>query len=153
MKNARQKQILTLISEQNIETQEELIARLKATGFSCTQATVSRDIKELKLIKVAGAHGGYHYAQSHAASGSRVTAKYDKILTETVVSADYAGNMVVVKTFTGMAMAACAAIDALHWEGMLGTIAGDDTIFIVVKDEQHAGWIAERLNLTAAERT
>lgn len=144
MKNKRQREILALLSEYPIDTQEELTAQLQRKGFSCTQATVSRDIRELKLVKVADERGGYRYAQTPEAE-KRQGVKYSSILEETVISARYAGNMVVVKTFDGMAMAACAAIDAMKWEGILGSIAGDDTIFLVMETEEFARAIGERI--------
>lgn len=144
MKNIRQKQILTLISERDITTQEELIQLLRESGFNVTQATVSRDIKQLKLIKIAGDNDTYKYAVSGEGSQS-VNAKYTNILTETVTEVDYAGHIIVVKTFNGMAMAAGAAIDAMKWNGVLGCIAGDDTIFIAVRTEAFAKEISERI--------
>ena len=144
MKNTRQKQILALISEHEITTQEELIERLRENGFNVTQATVSRDIKQLKLIKIAGDNDTYKYAVSSEGSQS-ANAKYTNLLTETVTEIDYAGHIIVVKTFNGMAMAAGAAIDAMKWNGVMGCIAGDDTIFIAVRSEAFAKEISERL--------
>ncbi len=134
MKGGRQKQILTIIAEHDVETQEELITRLKAGGFKATQATVSRDIKELKLIKIATDKGHYKYAQSKGNEG-RSSAKFNNVLRETVVSVRNAGTLVVIKTYTGMAMAAATAVDAMQMNCVLGTIAGDDTIFVAVTDE------------------
>lgn len=143
--NARHQTILTLISEEHIETQEDLIRKLKEQGVSCTQATVSRDIKELKLIKIADDNGKYRYAAVTKEEG-RLSAKYDKIIRETIISATAAGNLVVIKTYPGMANAACAAIDALRWDGVVGTIAGDDTIFTAVHNDECAGWITDRIH-------
>lgn len=143
--STRHRQILMIIEKYHIETQDDLIRHLRDQGIVCTQATVSRDIKELKLIKVAEDNGKYRYAQPKNAEEKHTSVKYDKILQETVISVEYAGNLVVIKTYTGMAMAACAAIDALHWNGMLGTIAGDDTIFTAVYSEDNAKWFAERI--------
>lgn len=142
MKNGRQKQILTIIATHDVETQEELITRLKAGGFKATQATVSRDIKELKLIKIATDDGHYKYAPSANEDG-KPNAKYDNVLRETVVSVRTAGTLVVIKTYTGMAMAAATAVDAMQMNCILGTIAGDDTIFVAVTDEV-AGELIER---------
>ena len=144
MKNGRQKQILAIISDHEGETQEELIVRLKNAGFKATQATVSRDIKELKIIKIATDNGHYKYVQS-ASDDQKNTAKFDNVLRETVVSVRYAGTLVVIKTFTGMAMAAATAIDAMQMNCILGTIAGDDTIFIAVTDEVAGELIEQRV--------
>ena len=144
MKNTRQKQILALINERDITTQEELIHLLRESGFNVTQATISRDIKQLKLIKIAGDNDTYKYAVSGEGTQS-VNAKYTNILTETVTEIDYAGHIIVVKTFNGMAMAAGAAIDAMKWNGVMGCIAGDDTIFIAVRTEAFAKEISERI--------
>lgn len=151
MKPIRQKEILALIREMPIGTQEELTDQLRARGFACTQATVSRDIRELKLIKVASEQGGHRYAVAGDGE-SRQKAKYANILLETVFHVQYAGNMVVVKTFEGMAMAACAAIDAMKWEGVLGTIAGDDTIFLVALNGEYADSISERIQTILKRR-
>ena len=154
MKNKRQREILALIQEYSIDTQEELTAQLSRKGFSCTQATVSRDIRELKLVKVADERGGYKYAVSTSNDGEkRQGVKYNSILSETVLGVQYAGNMVVIKTFDGMAMAACAAIDAMKWEGVLGTIAGDDTIFLVAKEEEIAKSITDRISIIIDRRS
>ena len=145
MKNGRQRQILKLISEHSIETQEDLINRLMESGYKVTQATVSRDIKELKLIKVQSEDGkSYKYADS-VADEPRSNAKFATILTETVVSTDYAMNMAVIKTYNGMAGAAAAALESMHWDGIVGTIAGDDTIMIVMRTEEKAKDITDKI--------
>ncbi|MBE6638431.1 MAG: arginine repressor [Ruminococcaceae bacterium] len=144
MKNSRQKQILQLIAEYEITTQEDLIEKLRESGFTVTQATISRDIKQLKLIKIAGENDTYKYAVSGEGIVT-VNAKYTNILMETVTEVDYAGNLIVVKTFNGMAMAAGAAIDAMKWNGVLGCIAGDDTIFIAMRSEAFAKEISDRI--------
>ena len=145
MKNNRQKMILSLISENEITTQEELIEKLRESGFNVTQATVSRDIKQLKLIKIAGDNENYKYAVSSSENAVAINAKYTNILIETVTDVDYAGHLIVVKTFNGMAMAAGAAFDAMKWEGTLGCIAGDDTVFIAVRTEEYAKQISRRI--------
>ena len=147
MKNNRQKQILSLISEHEITTQEELIEKLRESGYNVTQATVSRDIKQLKLIKIAGENDTYKYAVSGNENVVAVNAKYTNILMETVTEIDYAGHLVVVKTFNGMAMAAGAAIDAMKWSGVLGCIAGDDTVFIAARSELTAKEICDRISV------
>ena len=143
MKNKRQNKILEIISREAIETQEELIKRLQDEGYNVTQATISRDIKELKLIK--SAHGDkYRYVQSVSGEAKK-DAKYDSILMETILSVDIAGHMIVIKTYEGMAMAACAAIDAMGWRDIVGSIAGDDTIFAAVRTEEAAKLVARKL--------
>ncbi|MCI8331211.1 MAG: arginine repressor [Clostridiales bacterium] len=145
MKNERQAKILSLIKEKNIETQEELTSLLLQAGYKVTQATVSRDIKELKIIKIAGEKGGYKYA-SASTDRSGVRAKYKKIIEETVLSASYAENLVVIKTFSGMAQAAGAAIDAIAFSEVLGCIAGDDTLIAVANGEQAACAMTAKIN-------
>ena len=137
MKNSRHNRILEIINEYNVETQDDLINRLRESGFDVTQATISRDIKQLQLVKIATDNGGYKYG---LARGADVTsnAKFKNILCETVVSVQNAENIVVIKTYAGMANAAAAAFDALAGDSMLGCIAGDDTIFSVVKNDEDA---------------
>lgn len=150
MKAKRHAKILELIEEFDIDTQEELQDRLNQAGFTVTQATVSRDIKELRLIKTLSPNGNYHYT-THGEKGGRVdlSFKFHAIFAEAVNSIDYAQNLVVIKCYTGMANAACAALDSIHWDGLVGTIAGDDTILLVMKDEKYAQSITEELNKLA----
>ena len=137
MKNSRHTKILEIISENVIETQDDLIEKLRESGFPVTQATVSRDIKQLGLVKTATKSGGYKYtAAKNEASGNEV--KYKNIMKETVLSAQNAENIVVVKTYSGMANAAAAAMDALAGDEIVGSIAGDDTIFVVVRTDEDA---------------
>ena len=150
MKSRRHDKILELISEYNIDTQEELQDRLNKEGFCVTQATVSRDIKELRLIKTLGADGSYRYTTNGEKGGEAdLSFKFHAIFSEAVNRVDYAQNLVVVKCYTGMANAACAALDSIHWQGLIGTIAGDDTILLVMKDESYAKNITEELNKLA----
>ena len=136
--------ILRIISEQEIETQDDLIAKLKENGFDVTQATVSRDIKQLGLVKTTDGEGKYRYSAPHpSSSGSDSTFK--NILSEAIISSESAENMVVVKTYSGMANAAAAAIDALASDRILGSIAGDDTILIVTKNDETAEEFSEIL--------
>ena len=137
MKTKRHSKILELISERDINTQEELLAYLKATGFDVTQATVSRDIKELRLVKTMVSDGKYRYASSVSDSNADIGTKY-AVFSQSTKSVDCAGNMVVVKCFNGMANAACAVLDAMNHEGVVGTLAGDDTIFVLMRDEKSA---------------
>ena len=150
MKSRRHDKILELISECNIDTQEELQERLNQEGFRVTQATVSRDIKELRLIKTLGADGSYRYTTNGEKGGKAdLSFKFHAIFSEAVNRVYYAQNLVVVKCYTGMANAACAALDSIHWQGLIGTIAGDDTILLVMKDESYAKSITEELNKLA----
>lgn len=146
MKSARQIAILDIINEHPIETQEELADALRSHGFQVTQATVSRDIKELRLIKSLSNDGSYHYTTHQKEKGSDLSFKFHAIFSESVRGVDYAQNLVVVKCYTGMANAACAALDSIHWEGVVGTIAGDDTILVVMRSEAFAEKMIEDLN-------
>lgn len=133
MKNQRHKKILEIISSSCIETQEDLQKELIKSGFNVAQATVSRDIQELRLVKKADENGIYRYFQS-----DNKDVRFSNLLIQTIISVDYAVNMVVVKCHTGMAQAACAMIDSMNYNQILGTIAGDDTIFIMLKNEENA---------------
>ena len=126
--------ILKLIAQYDIATQEELLEKLKENGFDATQATVSRDIKELRLIKQMNKNGGYSYVEGKSETEEYLS-KFNVIFSHSVISSDYAGNMVVIKCHTGMAQAACATFDNMHWEGLVGTIAGDDSIFALCRTE------------------
>lgn len=137
MKTRRHAKILELIQEYNIDTQEELLRLLRSTGFDVTQATVSRDIKELRLVKTLGSDGRYKYSTGKS-ENLDISAKFFTLFSDSVLSVDFAGNMVVVKCMNGMAQGVCAAMDAMHWEGVVGTLAGDDTIFIIVRTENNA---------------
>lgn len=137
MKKNRHEAIINLIEKEEIGTQEELMQKLNELGFKVTQATVSRDIKSLKLIKTPIRSGQYKY--SFVKSDSQdFSVKYFSILSHSVTNVNYAGNMAVVKCFSGMAQAACAALDSLDIENIVGTLAGDDTIFALCKDENSA---------------
>lgn len=138
MKKNRHEAILGLITQQDIGTQEELMQKLNEMGYKVTQATVSRDIKHLKLIKTPVSSGQYKYSYANNESDD-FSGKYYSILSHSVTFVDYAGNMAVVKCFAGMANAACAAIDNLDFDKVVGTLAGDDTIFVLCRDEESAG--------------
>lgn len=137
MKTRRHTKILELINEYQIDTQEELLKRLRADGFDVTQATVSRDIKELRLVKILSNDGKYKYATSKEPTRD-ISSKFYSLFTDSAVSVDNAVNIVVIKCLTGMANAVCAAMDALHWDGVVGTLAGDDTILVLCKNEEQA---------------
>ena len=145
MKKKRLKKILELIKKFDIENQDVLMKMLQKEGFNVTQATISRDIKELDLIKVVSDFGGYKYVERDNGE-SENKSKFISIFRDSVISVDYAGNMLVLKSYSGMANAACAAVDSMSWNGVLGTIAGDDTIFAVCKSEALAAEACEEIS-------
>ena len=132
MKIGRQAKIVDIINRYEIETQEELAERLNQEGFRVTQATVSRDIRELKLTKIAINGGRQKYAVMQA-NGTGLNEKYLRVLKDGFASMDMAQNILVVKTVSGMAMAVAAALDAMHWPEIAGCIAGDDTIMCAIR--------------------
>lgn len=150
MKTNRQEEILQIIEQNEIETQEELAQQLRRRGYKVTQATVSRDIKELRLIKITGHQSTYRYARP----GQRETAVNDRmirLLSDSTVDIDYAGQMIVVKTLSGSANVAAEAIDNMNWQEVLGTIAGDNTIFVAVRNESDGAEIASRIRKLAGK--
>lgn len=138
LKSNRHSKILELIEKYDIDTQEELLKRLKEDGFEITQATVSRDINELHLVKAMTAEGFYKYQLSVNGVKLELKTKYISILSDCVLNVDYAGNTAVIKCHDGMAMAAAAALDGLHFDAVVGTLAGDNTIFALCKTEKKA---------------
>ena len=146
MKIERHSKIVELIGKYEIETQEELADRLNEAGFNVTQATVSRDIRELQLVKTATADGRYRYVP--ASASGKVThspSRFEMIFRESVLKVDYAGHMVLVKCFSGMANAACEVFDAKQWDNVVGTLSGDDTFFILMRSEDDAAAIYKQL--------
>ena len=141
MKRARQAEILNIIQAVDVETQEQLLDELKARGFSATQATISRDIKELRLVKERSG-GGYRYASSERKGMADSDARLRNIFKEGVTSVDRAQNIVVVRTMPGLASAACSALDSMEIPGMVGSLAGDDTGILIMRDND----AAERFN-------
>ncbi|WZL71431.1 arginine repressor [Clostridiaceae bacterium 35-E11] len=135
MKYARHSKILEIIENHEVETQEELAELLKKNNINVTQATVSRDIKELRLIKVLAKNGRYKYA-SMKQQETAISDRFVKIFKDSILSIDHASNIVVLKTLIGAGQAACAALDALDLNEVVGTIAGDDTIFILVRKQE-----------------
>ena len=150
MKSTRQNDIIRIISDKEIEKQEELAGELRALGYQVTQATISRDIKDLHLIKVIGESGKYKYAQPDR-NRSAVNVRLTRILSDSLVSVEQAGYMIVVKTLSGSAGVAGEAIDTMQWSGILGTIAGDNTIFIVARNEKDADEITARLRKLSSD--
>ena len=138
MKNNRQSKILEIISAENIETQEQLLSRLQDYGITSTQATISRDIKQMHLIKEPVGHGVYKYAVSGNRTKLNFAEKLRTIFRESITSVESAQNIVVVKTMPGLASAACAAMDSMDFSVVVGSLAGDDTAFIVMRDTASA---------------
>lgn len=138
MKNVRQSEILNIVQTKDVETQEQLLEELRARGFTTTQATISRDIKELRLVKELTGSGGYRYALSERKASSTSDARLRNIFKEGVVSVDVAQNIVVVRTMPGLASAACSALDAMEIDGMVGSLAGDDTGILIMRDNSFA---------------
>ena len=145
MKSARHSLILEIIEEKDIETQEELAEELKRRGMKVTQATVSRDIKELRLLKVLADHGGYTYATVERAEKG-MNDRFVRILSECVISAESVNNLIVVKTLSASANAACEAIDSMKWSEVLGTIAGDNTLLVITRSEEAVESMMARFN-------
>ncbi|KGN00972.1 ArgR family transcriptional regulator [Clostridium novyi A str. 4570] len=144
MKIQRHSKILEIINTKDVETQEELAEELKKRGVDVTQATVSRDIKELKLIKVLSENGRYKYA-TIAKSDGLLANKLVNVFSNTVISVDNVQNFVVVKTLSGSGSAAAESIDSMNFDGIAGTIAGDNTIFILTINENKAEEIVKKL--------
>ena len=133
MKTRRQAKILELIKEHEIETQTELLEMLRSSGYSVTQATVSRDIKEMRLVKILDSGGSYKYAAETNPSEENQSHSY--LFSTAVISVEHSHSLVVIKTQIGMAQAVCAALDSTERAGVLGSIAGDDTIFVATRTD------------------
>ena len=144
MKNSRHKKILEIIRSQNVETQEELMQKLCESGYSVTQATVSRDINTLRLVKIPDGSGGYKYSETGLKSSVN-TSKYFAMFTENVTSVSRGQNIVCLKCLTGMAQAVCASFDSINKENIVGTIAGEDTIFILCKTDKDAEALTDEM--------
>ena len=129
---------MEIISNRNVETQEQLLTELQNAGFHTTQATISRDIKELRIVKELTSFGTYRYCVSNNEVGSTFSGKLNTIFRECITSFDYAQNILVIRTLPGLASAAASAIDAMSLSVVLGTLAGDDTVFVVMRDSNAA---------------
>lgn len=138
MKERRQRAILDIIARQDVETQEQLLTALKELGFQCTQATISRDIKELQLVKELSPGGSYRYVVSDRKGKGEHDERLRNIFREGVISVAAAQNLVVVKTMPGLANAAAAALDRMNIDSMVGTLAGDDTALLIMVTSQSA---------------
>ena len=144
MKAKRQAKILDLVREYEIDTQGELTRLLSESGFDVTQATVSRDIHEMKLTKISAAGGGYKYALPPRQDQAGI-ARLKRIFCDGFVSMDYAGNLLIIRTFNGMAMAVAAALDGMALPEVVGSIAGDDVVMCATKSQQEAVALMEKL--------
>ena len=146
MKAKRHAKILELIGQYAVNTQEELLGLLQKEGFEVTQATISRDIKELRLVKSMSSDGTYRYSVPHRGTDNKATDfNYSVIISEALREVDYAMNMVCVSCYKGLALAACAAFDEMHWNGFVGSLAGEDTFFILMRNEQCAKDLCQEL--------
>ena len=145
MKSARHNLILEIIETKDIETQEELAEELLNRGVKVTQATVSRDIKELRLLKVLSEHGGYKYATVERAEKG-MNDRFARILAESIVNIDSVNNLIVVTTLSASANAAGEAIDSMKWSEVLGTIAGDNTLLIIARSNEAVETVLARIN-------
>ncbi len=147
MKNARQQKILELIQKYDIDTQEQLISKLSEAGFSVTQTTISRDINQLKLVKTATGSGNYKYVLPEVRRENNVSV-VNSALSEAVIKIEAARNIVVVKTLSGMANALAVCVDSIGSDDIIGSVAGDDTILIVLHTDEIASALSERLRGT-----
>ena len=138
MKTKRQAKIVEIISNTNVETQEQLLKALEEEGFTSTQATISRDIKELRIVKELTSLGTYRYSVSEKDAPPALTDRLNTIFRECVTSIDYAENIIVIHTLPGLASAAGSALDAMKINVVLGTLAGDDTVMLVMRDSNAA---------------
>lgn len=150
MKAKRHEALLDIIRNERIDTQEELTAALRAAGFAVTQATVSRDIKELRLIKTLGEDGRYHYAAVKPVQTQALSGKLQTLFRDAVQSVDHACNIVVVKTLGGTAGAVCTAADSMQLPEIVGSIAGDDTMLFVTRTEADAVRLSQTIKELAA---
>ena len=145
IKMIRQEAILNLIENEYVSTQNDLLKRLEENGFIVTQATISRDMHDLRLTKVADSNGTYHYAVGKPKEKYQASHKFYSIFLASVFKVDYANNIVVIRCYTGMAQAVCATMDSMDWQGVVGTVSGDDTILVVMKDEKMAAEMVKTL--------
>ncbi|MBQ9086830.1 MAG: arginine repressor [Clostridia bacterium] len=144
MKSERQNRILELVAKYEIETQEEMMERLRAEGYMVTQATVSRDLKELKLTKALTARGNYRYCINPGRTNTG-NVKLNSVMVDSITMVDYSMNNVVIKTYPGMAQAVASAVDSLNMHNILGCVAGDDTIILVTRGEECSAEISEKI--------
>lgn len=146
MKNARQNEILRIIRNKDVQTQEEILTELEKAGFHTTQATISRDIKELHLVKTQTGVGTYHYTSSAVDSSSTDISKLQTIFRQAVISFDAAQNIVVIKSMPGLAPAVCSTIDNMNIRDLVGSLAGDDTGIMIMRSEAAAVRFCEEMH-------
>ena len=151
MKTRRHAKILELINEHSVDTQEELLRLLREDGFDVTQATVSRDIKELRLLKVLSEKGSYKYATADKAEHG-LADRFIRIFNESVISIVPASNLIVIKTISGSAHAAGEAIDTLHWPEIVGTISGDNTLLIIAQNAEDVEVLMQKIEQMRARK-
>ena len=147
MKPGRQNVILEIIEQQDIETQNQLLEALAARGIKSTQATLSRDIKDMRLVKELGPGGSYRYTAPARTEHEDISPRLRTIFKESLVSYDIAQNLLVIKTLPGLASASCAALDKMEIDGLVGTLAGDDTAFLAMRDNEHAKKLFHELEI------
>jgi len=147
MKPGRQNVILEIIEQQDIETQNQLLEALAKRGIKSTQATLSRDIKDMRLVKELGPNGNYRYIAPARTEHEDISPRLRNIFKESLVSYDIAQNLVVIKTLPGLASASCSAMDKMDVDGLVGTLAGDDTAFLAMRDTEHAKRLFHELEL------
>ncbi len=145
MKSNRQNKILEIIEKYDLETQEELLDKLQSAGYKVTQATISRDIREMKLTKVSLSDGRHKYVSLKQVHDENLNDKYYRVLKEGYVSMDQAMNILVIKTVSGMAMAVAAALDHMKWDEIVGCIAGDDTVMCAVRSVEQTKQLMEKI--------
>ena len=146
MKNKRQNEILSIIEQKIVYTQEDLQNELLSLGYNVTQSTVSRDIKELRLVKGHDSEGNYRYVLNNTKNSGYDVSHYHDLFSKSVKSVDYALNNVVIKSYPGMASTACVALDEMFGDMMLGSLAGDDTVIIVTRSELHSKILIDKIN-------
>lgn len=146
VKRERQLKILELIENHEIETQKELAEHLERLGYEVTQATVSRDIKELQLVKVPSPEGGYIYARPEERPAGNLMERARRLFRDSIVRIENNRNLLVIKTITGNANSVCAIIDDLAWEEIMGTLAGEDTILLIIRRDEQVETIRERIH-------
>ena len=147
MKPGRQSAILEIIAERDIETQHQLLQALAERGVKSTQATLSRDIKDMRLVKELGPKGNYRYVTARP-DAEDFDERLRKIFKESVISYDVAQNLVIIKTLPGLGQGACSAIDAMNIRGLVGSLAGDDTLFLAMRDNESANSLFHEIEST-----
>lgn len=146
MKTQRQAKITEIITSQDVQTQEQLLEALQNAGFHCTQATISRDIKELRIVKELTKFGTYRYATPVRETSGSFSARLNSIFRESVTGFDYAQNLVVIHTIPGLAGAVASAVDTMKLRFVLGTVGGDDTVIVVMRDNNAAAALCSEIN-------